>query len=440
MYRYVSNTHYKNNQCDEQHYIRFGWFVIGIGLFGFLIWATFAPLDRGVTASGLVTVSGNHKTIQAPANGIIKSILVKDGDYVKAGSVLVQLRAEQIQAQVNSLKEQYYSVLAEEYRLLAERDNLNTINFPSFFHDANNRNRINVIFALQNDLFSSRKLTLQREIDIHRQSIEGIRSQLKGLMDSRINKKIQLTSLQERMNNMKKLAGDGYLPRNNYLEIRNQFAELSSNIDEATGKIGQLQKQLQEIEQRIEQRLASYQQEVRAQLAKIRIEENELRTKLEAAKFDLENMTILSPVDGKVVGVNIFTLGGVIRTGDNLMNILPDNEDLIVDSKLKVELIDKVYEGLSVDLMFTAFNQNKTPKIQGTITMVSADRLIDKNNGEPYYHLQITVSKKDMEKLHGKDVKPGMPVEVFVKMGTRSLLSYLFKPVLDRAYTSLTEE
>ncbi|ECS1286101.1 HlyD family efflux transporter periplasmic adaptor subunit, partial [Salmonella enterica] len=228
-------------------------------------------------------------------------------------------------------------------------------------------------------LFSSRKLTLQREIDIHRQSIEGIRSQLKGLMDSRINKKIQLTSLQERMNNMKKLAGDGYLPRNNYLEIRNQFAELSSNIDEATGKIGQLQKQLQEIEQRIEQRLASYQQEVRAQLAKIRIEENELRTKLEAAKFDLENMTILSPVDGKVVGVNIFTLGGVIRTGDNLMNILPDNEDLIVDSKLKVELIDKVYEGLSVDLMFTAFNQNKTPKIQGTITMVSADRLIDKN-------------------------------------------------------------
>ncbi|EAW1864017.1 HlyD family efflux transporter periplasmic adaptor subunit, partial [Salmonella enterica subsp. enterica] len=135
-----------------------------------------------------------------------------------------------------------------------------------------------------------------------------------------------------------------------------------------------------------------------------------------------------------------FTLGGVIRTGDNLMNILPDNEDLIVDSKLKVELIDKVYEGLSVDLMFTAFNQNKTPKIQGTITMVSADRLIDKNNGEPYYHLQITVSKKDMEKLHGKDVKSGMPVEVFVKMGTRSLLSYLFKPVLDRAYTSLTEE
>ena len=111
----------------------------------------------------------------------------------------------------------------------------------------------------------------------------------------------------------------------------------------------------------------------------------------------------------------------------------------MVDSRLKVDLIDKVYNGLPVDLMFTAFKQNKTPKIPGTVTLVSADRLVDKTNGEPY-QMQVTVSPEGMKMLSGEDIKPGMPVEVFVKTGSRSLLSYLFKPILDRAHTSLTEE
>ncbi|MCR0999112.1 HlyD family type I secretion periplasmic adaptor subunit [Serratia sp. JUb9] len=425
---------------DERRFTRMGWLVIGIGLFGFFIWAAFAPLDKGVASPGSVIVSGNRKTVQAPASGIIKNIMVKEGDRVKAGEVLVQLSQVQAQAQVDSLRDQYYTTLATEGRLLAERDGLDKITFSPVLLQVQSQPRVAEIIALQNQLFTSRRMGLGSEIDGYKQSMEGMRYQLKGLQDSNANRNIQRGSLREQMNSMKQLAADGYLPRNRYLEVQRQFAEVNGNIDETAGRIGQLQKQLQEAKQKIEQRVADYQREVRTQLAQTQMDASDFRNRLEMANFDLGNTAIVSPVDGTVVGLNIFTLGGVVGAGDHLMDVVPSQATLVVDANLKVEMIDKVYKGLPVDLMFTAFNQNKTPKIPGTVTLVSADRLVDKANGEPYYKMQVTVSPEGMKMLNTEEIKPGMPVEVFVKTGSRSLLSYLFKPILDRAHTSLTEE
>lgn len=130
----------------------------------------------------------------------------------------------------------------------------------------------------------------------------------------------------------------------------------------------------------------------------------------------------------------------MVGAGDHLMDVVPSEAALVVDAQLKVQLIDKVYTGLPVDLMFTAFSKTEHQKIPGTVTLVSADRLIDKANGEAYYQMQVTVTPEGAKMLQGEEIKPGMPVEVFVKTGSRSLLSYLFKPILDRARTSLTEE
>ncbi|MCB3585204.1 HlyD family type I secretion periplasmic adaptor subunit [Klebsiella pneumoniae] len=428
------------SSTDELKFTRLGWLVIGIGLAGFFMWASLAPLDKGVASPGSVTVSGNRKTIQSPAGGVIKKIDVKEGDKVKAGEVLVQMSQVQAQAQVDSLKDQYYTTLATEGRLLAERDNLSKIHFSSVFDTIKDNPRVAEIIALQVQLFSSRQQALRSEIDGFKQSIDGIRYQLKGLQDSRANKQIQLSSIREQMSSMKQLAAEGYLPRNRYLEAQRQFAEISSSIDETIGRIGQLQKQLLESQQRIAQRYADYQREVRTQLAQTQMDANDFKNKLEMANYDLGNTSIVSPVDGTVVGLSIFTQGGVVGAGDHLMDIVPSEASLVVDSRLKVEMIDRVYNGLPVELMFTAFNQNKTPKIPGTVTLISADRLVDKGTGEPYYQMQVTVTPEGLKMLQGADIKPGMPVEVFVKTGSRSLLSYLFKPILDRAHTSLTEE
>ncbi|MDU3889328.1 MAG: HlyD family type I secretion periplasmic adaptor subunit, partial [Serratia liquefaciens] len=339
---------------DERRFTRMGWLVVGLGLFGFFAWAAFAPLDKGVASPGSVIVSGNRKTVQAPASGIIKSITVKEGDRVKAGEVLVQLSQVQAQAQVDSLRDQYYTTLATEGRLLAERDGLSKVTFSPVFEQLQAQPRVAEIIALQTQLFSSRRQGLQSEVDGYKQSMDGMRFQLKGLQDSRVNKQIQLSSLREQMNSMKQLAADGYLPRNRYLEVQRQFAEVNSSIDETVGRIGQVQKQLQESQQRIDQRFADYQREVRTQLAQTQMDASEFRNKLEMANFDLGNTAITSPVDGTVVGLNIFTQGGVVGAGDHLMDVVPSQATLVVDSRLKVELIDKVYNGLPVDLMFTA--------------------------------------------------------------------------------------
>ncbi|AKK84068.1 HlyD family type I secretion periplasmic adaptor subunit [Klebsiella aerogenes] len=430
----------EQSSTDERKFTRLGWLVIGIGLVGFFMWASLAPLDKGVASPGSVTVSGNRKTIQSPAGGVVRKIDVKEGDKVKAGEVLVQMSQVQAQAQVDSLKDQYYTTLATEGRLLAERDNLSKIRFSPVFDTLKDDARVAEIIALQVQLFSSRRQALRSEVDGFKQSIDGIRFQIKGLQDSRANKQIQLSSIREQMSSMKQLATEGYLPRNRYLEAQRQFAEINSSIDETIGRIGQLQKQLLESQQRIDQRYADYQREVRTQLAQTQMDANDFKNKLEMANYDLGNTSIVSPVDGTVVGLSIFTQGGVVGAGDHLMDIVPSEASLVVDSRLKVEMIDKVYSGLPVELMFTAFNQNKTPKIPGTVTLISADRLVDKGTGEPYYQMQVTVTPEGLKMLSSADIKPGMPVEVFVKTGSRSLLSYLFKPILDRAHTSLTEE
>ncbi|WP_338884421.1 HlyD family type I secretion periplasmic adaptor subunit [Xenorhabdus sp. TH1] len=425
---------------DANRYLRIGWLIIGLGIVGFFIWSAFAPLDKGVASSGTVVVDGNRKTIQSPFNGIISQIQVKEGEHVKAGQVLVQLSQVQVNAQIDSLKQQFYTTLATEARLLAEQQGQDAIIFPPMLLDQPSEPRINETLALQRQLFLSRREMLRSDLAGMQQAEEGLNFQIKGLREALVSKQQQQVSLKEQVTNLRPLTEEGYFPRNRYLELLRSQSELSGSIAEMTGKVGQLEKQRQETQQRIIQRQADYQREVRSQLADVQVLANELGNKLETAQFDRSHTSIIAPVDGSVVGLTVFTQGGVVAAGEKLMEILPTQRALEVEARLMVNLIDKVTVGQDVDLMFTAFNQNRTPKVTGKVMVVSADRLVDERTREPYYQMRLKVSPEGMEKLAGLNIKPGMPVEVFVKTGSRSLLSYLFKPLMDRASTSLIEE
>ncbi|MBS9443283.1 HlyD family type I secretion periplasmic adaptor subunit [Photorhabdus heterorhabditis] len=425
---------------EEGHFLRLGWLVIGVGILGFLIWAAFAPLDKGVASSGVVVVDGNRKTVQAPASGIISQIMVVEGETIKAGQTLVQLSQVQAKAQVDALQDQLYTTLATETRLLAEQHGDDMLVFPEIFQQLQSEPRVKEIIALQKQLFASRREMLQSDLEGLEQSVAGTNFQIKGLKASLVSKRVQQVALKEQIVNLKSLVDEGYFPRNRYLELLREQAELNSSIAEMEGRTGQLEKQLQETQQRIIQRNADYQREVRTQLAEVQVAASEYRNKLDTAQFELTHTSIVAPVDGTVVGLNIFTQGGVVAPGEKLMEILPNQMALEVETRVAVNLADKISKGLDVDLMFTAFNQNRTPKIAGKVVMVSADRLVDPVNSQPYYQMRAVVSPEEMEKLKGLDIRPGMPVEVFVKTGSRSLLSYLFKPLWDRASTSLIEE
>ncbi|MEG2039708.1 MAG: HlyD family type I secretion periplasmic adaptor subunit [Hafnia sp.] len=433
----ISDDEWRDN---DKTFIRLGWLVVLAGILGFFIWAAVAPLDKGVSSQGTVTVSGNRKEIQAPVTGIISQILVKDGETVKTGQTLVVLSQIEAKAQRLTLQNQYLTALATIDRLKAELHQQEKVVWSAVLAEDANRELATSVMALQVALFNSRRLTLNSNLEADKQSQEGYRLQLAGLKASQESKSRQIASLREQMRNFDTLSEAGYLPRNRYLEIQQQYADANGSLAEINGRVGQLSRQIQEMTQRIIQRNAEFMRDVQTELNQMRLDAEDFKNRLDMATFELAKTEIVAPVDGVIVDQSVFTQGGTVSTGERLFDIVPQASALVINAQLRVDLIDKVYEGLPVELLFTAFNANKTPRIPGVVTLVSADRLTDADKAEPYYKVQVTVTPEGMKLLSRQEMKPGMSVVVFVKTGSRSLLNYLFKPIVDRMHVSLTEE
>lgn len=429
-----------NVKTDETRHAKLGWWIVLVGVGGFFLWATFAPLDKGVPLSGSVMVATNRKAVQHQTGGIVEDILVKEGDLVKEGQVLVKMNDIQVKAQAEVTRGQLIAARAIEARLIAERDNKPEIDFPPFLHSAVDDPRVIGSISLQKQLFVSRQSVLKHELAALDENIAGLTVQLRGLESSRASKLQQLEFLKEQLENMRVLAQDGYVPRNRVLELERTHAQLTGDISEDTGNIGRIQRQISELNLRRVQRLEEYQKEVRQQLTDVQREAEALNSRLLAQDFELANVLVKAPVDGIVVGINIFTRGGVIGPGFRMMDIVPSEDMLVIEGQVPVHLIDKVHAGLDVDFIFTAFNQNKIPRVPGIVTNVSADRLTDERTGVPYYQLKAKVTPEGMKILTDWQIRAGMPVEIFVKTGERSLMNYLLKPILDRIHTSLVED
>jgi len=427
-------------QTDETIHTRIGWWIVLVGVCGFILWAFIAPLDKGVPLSGAVSVDSNRKAIQHQTGGIVDQILVKEGDTVEAGQVIVHLNDTQAKAQAEITRSQLMSAYAIRARLLAERDNSPEITYPPELLSAKNNFRITSNINTQNQLFFSRNLAIKHELSAINESIAGLKMQLNGLIASRNSRKQQLGFLTEQLNNLRELAADGYVPRNRVLDEERAFVQLTGEISADTGNIGRTQRQISELTQQQIQRQQEHQKDIRQQLSDIQREIEGLKNKLLAEDFELNNVLVKAPVAGTIVGIEIFTNGGVVAPGFTMMDIVPSEDMLIVTGQVPVHLIDKVHVGLPVDLIFSAFNQNKTPNIPGIVTQVSADRLVEERTGEPFYNLKSKVTPEGMELLTEHQIRAGMPVEIFVKTGERSLMNYLFKPILDRLHAAMSDE
>ena len=427
-------------QLDDTRYSRLGWLLMLGGFLGFLGWAALAPLDKGVAVSGKVMVSGHRKVVQHPSGGIVERIDVRDGDKVVAGQVLIRLKETPLLGQAQSLRSQFYGSLASEARLNAERDGALEVSFPTELTTLAAAPEVASNLALQRQLFDSRRQALLLDQQGIHESIAGAEAQLRGVRDSQASKVLQRTALTEQLQGLRELAREGFIPRNRLLDSERVYAQVLGSISEDYGRIGQLQRQVLEMRLKIRQLAEEYQKEVRTKLADTRVRTEDLRNRLASAEFELANSQLRAPVAGIVVGLDVFTEGGVIKPGQALMEIVPQGEPLLVEARVPVELADKVHPGLPVELMFSAFSQSTTPRVAGEVTLVSADRQVDERTDEPYYTLRAQVSDAGMAQLAGLQIRPGMPVEAFVRTGERSMLNYLFKPLLDRTHMALVEE
>lgn len=427
-------------QTSATFHTRLGWWIVLGGVGGFFVWAALAPLDKGVPLSGTVTVASNKKAVQHPTGGTVDAILVKEGDVVKAGDVLIRMNAVQATANAEMTRVQYFTARTTEARLTAERDGKSTLIFPPELESVRSDPRVASNIEMQQHLFSSRRLAIQSELAALDENVAGLVQQNAGLAESRDGKKQQLQFLKEQLDGMRDLAREGYVARNRLLELERTYAQLSTAISEDISNIGRGLRQISEFRMRRLQRQQEYQKEVRTQLSETQKEANSLANRLSGLDYDLGNVQVRSPVDGTVVAMNVFTHGGVIAPGFRMMDIVPSQDALVVDGQLPVHLIDKVHPNLKVELIFSAFNQNLTPHVPGIVTHVSADRLVDEKSGQPYYMVKAKVAPEGVRMIAHLQIRPGMPVDLFVKTGERTMLNYLVKPVTDHLKLAMTEE
>jgi protease secretion system membrane fusion protein len=427
---------------DDGVYSKLGWLVIVLGVFGFILWAVLAPLDKGVPMPGTVAKEGNRKAIQHLTGGTIEDILVKDGDVVKAGQVLVRLNKVALASQAETSRTQYFTSKSVVARTLAERDGLAAMSFPKDLEKYKSDPRAIESFAVQSQLFNSRRMALQNELAAIDENIAGLRLQVKGLEESRDNKKIQLNILVEQLGSMRDLAKEGFVPRNRLLDLERTYAQVNGAISEDIGNIGRSQRQIMELSLRRNLRVQEVQKEVRSQMSDAQRDAEALLSRIDGLDYEVGSAEVRSPVDGIVVGSQVFTKGGVIGPGAHMMDVVPTGDGFVVEAQLPINMIDRVHHGLPVELIFSAFNTNKTPHIPGVLTQVSADRTVDERTGNSYYKVRATVSPEGVKLIAAKhlDIQPGMPVEVFVKTGERTMMSYLLKPVFDRAKSSMSED
>ena len=427
---------------DARGYARFGWALILLGVGGFGLWASLAPLDKGVPMSAVVAKESNRQSIQHLSGGTIKEILARDGDVVKKGQVLVRMNNVLVSSQAETTRAQYITSRLAEARLLAERDGKKELTFPQELIAFKDDPRVVEGFALQKQLFTSRRAALDSELAAYDENIAGLKIQSQGLDESRESKKVQLAILNEQLVNLRDLAKEGYIARARLLDVERTYAQVNGAISEDIGNIGRSRRQITELTLRRMQRTQDFQKEVRTVLADTQREAEALSSRVTGQDYDLANADVKAPVDGTVVGLAVFTPGGVVGPGAKMMELVPTDDPLVVEGQLPVNLIDRVHNGMPVELIFSAFNANRTPHIPGVVTQVSADRTVEERTGVAYYKVRARVTPEGLKLIAHKKlaIQSGMPVEMFVKTGERTLMSYLLKPIYDRAKTSLSED
>lgn len=418
---------------------RWGWGLVVLGFGGFMAWAALAPLDAGVASPGTVVVSGNRKSVQPLVGGKIVELAARDGDIVKAGQVLVRFDATQARSQLDIARGQWFSTLAVEARLVAERSGRGQIDFGSALLASRADPRAAAAMALQTELFATRRRSLDSDLNVLRENLRGLEAQLQGLAQAMRSRQDQQRLLGEEIERQRDLVKDGFLPRNRLSEQERSMAAVAGALAEDVGNQGRIRQQMAELRARMLSREQDQRKEVETQLTEVQREAASLSSRLQALDFEVANAEVKAPSEGVVVGLAVHTVGGVVAAGVPMMEIVPADEPLKVDAQIAPHLIDKVRPGLAVDILFPAFDQATTPHVPGRVLQVSADVLVEPKDGIQYFKAVVEVTPQGMKQLRELKIRAGMPAEVFVRTGERTLLNYLVKPLTDRMNRALTE-
>lgn len=419
--------------------IRWGAWLLALGFCGFIVWAVTAPLDEGVPAPATVMVDTKRQTVQHLTGGLVREILVREAQRVKAGDVVMRLDDNVAKANYQAARQQYFSARAQESRLEAERKGAAQIVFHPDLLAAREDSIAAEYISVHRQVFLSRRAALQGQQSILEQTHKATQETLRGLTAQLEGKQAQLKLVSVQLAGTRELAKEGYLPRNRWFDEERLAADLTASVGDLTANIARTRNSLVELELRIVQLKREFLRDAETQLAETTRDAQVAGERLRAAREELARTEIRSPADGFVVGLAAHTVGGVIAPGARIMDVVPEGVPLTLEARVEPHLVDRIHADLPADIRFHTFVDIPNLVIDGRVMSVSADLVADQPNIPPYYLARVAVTPQGMKDLGQRQLQPGMPAEVVIKTGERTLMMYLIKPLIRRVSSSFRE-
>lgn len=432
----------KNRQNLKQYIhspIKFTFVIIGIALGFFVIWGSLAPLDSAAIAPGFITLSGNHKTIQHLEGGVIDKILVKEGEFVEEDQPLIILNETASKARLQMILSQLRTAKATENRLLAEQYDESVVDYSDEIFDSTIP-EVQKIIKTQNELFKTRLKSVKSKLDILSQKIVQHKEQIKGLEVMSGALESQGLVMKDQIGSLQNLVAQGGIPKNDLLELKKRYFEVEGRLGEIKGNIAGVNEAIAETQLQALDFENDYKNEINDQLGKAQSQILDLQEQYRAAQDILTRTVIKAPKAGIITNLQYHTISGVIAPGAKIMDIVPQNDELIVEARVMSKDIENIKLGLLTKVQLSAYKSRLVPRVDGEVIYFSADKINDERTGYAYYITRIKIKQEALDKIN-YDIKlhPGMPADVFIVKGERTFLGYLISPITDSFHRAFKE-
>jgi membrane fusion protein, protease secretion system len=424
---------------DTRRASQVGLWSLALGFGGFVLWAALAPLDEGVAAPGLISIDTHRKAVQHLSGGLVKQVLVREGQVVKEGQVVMKLDEAAARASFEATRQRYMSLHAVQGRLVAEQVNSNKIGFHPELVEAGQDPMIKGLMLTQEQLLAARRGNVQADLQSLREQIQGQEESITAYTSMLGSRKNQLALLNEELKHTRELVAEGYAPRNRQLELERSVADIHATLADLQGNIMRGQRNIADLRNRLVSRQQEYRKDVEQQMAEVKAQVQAEAEKFRALKDDLARTDIKAPAAGQVVGLQVQTPGAVVQPGQKLMDVVPANERLLLEARVQPNFIDRMHAGLPVDIRFASFAHTPTLVVDGQVISVSTDLITDPATNQSFYLARVAVTPEGMKKLGSRQLQAGMPTEMIFRTGERSLLTYLLGPLYKRMAASMKE-
>jgi HlyD family secretion protein len=410
--------------------------VVGIGG-----WAAATEFAGAVIAQGQLVVDTNVKKVQHPTGGVVAELRAREGDHVKAGDILLRLDDTQTRANLAIVQKGLDELMARQARDKAEQDGTGTITFPTSLVSRASDLDVAAILGGEQKLFELRRSARDGQRAQLTEQVSQLHREIEGLSAQQAGKEHEIGWIKQELEGVRDLWNQHLVQFTRVTSLERDAARLEGERGQFIAAIAQANGKIAETELKILQVDQDMRTEVSKDLSEVRAKISELTEKKIAAEDQLKRVDIRAPQDGVVYQLAVHTVGGVITAnGEPLMLIVPDEETLLVEAKIRPQDIDQVYLGQPALLRFSAFSQRTTPELNGEVSLVSADASQDPKTGASYYTLRVRVSRSEIERLGGLRLIPGMPVEAFIQSSPRTVMSYLLKPIRDQLSKTFREK